>query len=465
MSESARDTAVAGVGFAADSYDLFVIGIVLVILKAEYAESAQAASVVASASLAAAVVGQLLFGYLATRFGRVRLFVLTLCLIVAGTILSASVFESSAVSIFAMLAVTRCVLGLGIGGEYPLAATITKEKNAGTNTKTVLVFGMQGVGIMAAALLFLVLAETGMPLAYMWRILLAFGAVPGVVTMYWRVKMQETGDFLAVTDRKLHLSDWSENRNALIGTAGTWFLLDVVLYGNGVFAAAILEKQVSGTFEERLKTTSTFNFVVAVIGFLGYVCARFTIDRFRKRTQQIVGFVAVAVIFILLGALLPVIGSDLYIFAPVYGLSFFLSNWGPNTTTYVLPTIVFPARVRPFFHGISAAVGKIGAVVGAAMVSPISEAWGVDGVMYVSGVISLLGAAWSLWLPANDPAATDYAALGDAELKDVGDGATTQLELDPDHGADEPPAYDAPFVPQPLEEEGEDGENGPKVTP
>jgi hypothetical protein len=157
-----------------------------------------------------------------------------------------------------------------------------------------MVFAMQGVGIMVAAVLFLLLAETGMPLAYMWRILLAFGAVPGLATMYWRVKMQETADYLAVTDRRLHAADWAENRRALCGTAGTWFLLDVTLYGNGVFAAKILKEQISGEFGERLARTSIFNLAVAAIGFLGYIAARFTIDRFPKRRQQIVGFVAVA---------------------------------------------------------------------------------------------------------------------------------------------------------------------------
>jgi PHS family inorganic phosphate transporter-like MFS transporter len=418
-SSSSRDTAVAGVGFAADSYDLFVIGIVLVILEHEFAESASLVSVVASSSLAAAVVGQLLFGYLATRFGRVRLFVVTLCLIVGGTLASAAVFDAPGVSVFAMLAVTRCVLGLGIGGEYPLAATISKEKNAaGSNTGTVMVFAMQGVGIMVAAVLFLLLAETGMPLAYMWRILLAFGAVPGIATMYWRVKMQETADYLAVTDRRLHAADWAENRRALCGTAGTWFLLDVTLYGNGVFAAKILKEQISGEFGERLARTSIFNLAVAAIGFLGYIAARFTIDRFPKRRQQIVGFVAVAIVFFALGALVtvPAVGQNLYLFAPLYGLTFFLSNWGPNTTTYVLPTIVFRARVRPFFHGISAAVGKLGAVVGTAMVAPISDAWGTHAVFYISGGVALLGALWSLWLPAADPPPHDYHELGDQPM-------------------------------------------------
>jgi PHS family inorganic phosphate transporter-like MFS transporter len=402
-SERTRDTITAGVGFAADSYDLFVIGIVLVIMKELYGGSNSDASVVGSSSLAMAVIGQLLFGYLATRFGRVKLFIATLVLIIVGTLLSAAVFQTDSVSIFAMLAVTRCILGLGIGGEYPLAATITKEKNSGkSNHKTVLVFSMQGVGIMVAALMFLLLVSFGTAPEALFRLLLGFGAIPGLATIYWRVKMTETGAFLGVDDRKLHWADWKQNARALCGTAGTWFLFDITFYGNGMFAAAILDAQNQGmAFTDRLTRTSLFNLVVAAIGFVGYILARYTIDRFNKRTQQIVGFVVVALVFAVLGMIQRQVEGNLYIFAPIYGLTFLFSNWGPNTTTYVLPTIVFRARVRPFFHGIAAAAGKLGAVVGAAMVVPINATWGTAAVMYVSAAIAFVGALWTLWLPYN----------------------------------------------------------------
>lgn len=36
---------------------------------------------------------------------------------------------------------------------------------------------------------------------------------------------------------------------------------------------------------------------------------------------------------------------------------------GPNTTTYIIPAEVFPTRYRATAHGISAAFGKLGAVL------------------------------------------------------------------------------------------------------
>ena len=48
-----------------------------------------------------------------------------------------------------------------------------------------------------------------------------------------------------------------------------------------------------------------------------------------------------------------------------YALSFFFSNLGPNTTTYVLSAETFPTEIRATCHGLSAAAGKLGAVIGA----------------------------------------------------------------------------------------------------
>jgi len=52
-------------------------------------------------------------------------------------------------------------------------------------------------------------------------------------------------------------------------------------------------------------------------------------------------------------------------FVVMYGLTFFFANFGPNSTTFIVPAEVFPARLRSTCHGISAAAGKAGAIIGA----------------------------------------------------------------------------------------------------
>ncbi|CAN0886391.1 Low affinity inorganic phosphate transporter 1 [Linum grandiflorum] len=52
-------------------------------------------------------------------------------------------------------------------------------------------------------------------------------------------------------------------------------------------------------------------------------------------------------------------------FVIMYSLTFFFANFGPNATTFIVPAEIFPARMRSTCHGISAASGKVGALVGA----------------------------------------------------------------------------------------------------
>uniref|UniRef100_A0A0A9GIG4 H(+)/Pi cotransporter n=1 Tax=Arundo donax TaxID=35708 RepID=A0A0A9GIG4_ARUDO len=51
-------------------------------------------------------------------------------------------------------------------------------------------------------------------------------------------------------------------------------------------------------------------------------------------------------------------------FVVMYAFTFFFANFGPNSTTFIVPAEIFPARLRSTCHGISAAAGKAGAIVG-----------------------------------------------------------------------------------------------------
>jgi PHS family inorganic phosphate transporter-like MFS transporter len=54
----------------------------------------------------------------------------------------------------------------------------------------------------------------------------------------------------------------------------------------------------------------------------------------------------------------------------LYGIAQFFTNVGPNVTTFILPTEVFPTRYRTTGHGIAAGSGKLGATL-AALLIPI----------------------------------------------------------------------------------------------
>ena len=51
----------------------------------------------------------------------------------------------------------------------------------------------------------------------------------------------------------------------------------------------------------------------------------------------------------------------------------FFFNFGPNATTFIVPGEVFPSRVRGFAHGVSAATGKLGAILSGVLFNYLSR--------------------------------------------------------------------------------------------
>ena len=60
-------------------------------------------------------------------------------------------------------------------------------------------------------------------------------------------------------------------------------------------------------------------------------------------------------------------------FMALYCLANFFQNFGPNTTTFVVPGEVFPTRYRSTAYGISAACGKLGAVIAQIMLAAVGN--------------------------------------------------------------------------------------------
>src|ERR1700728_4170068 len=96
-------------------------------------------------------------------------------------------------------------------------------------------------------------------------------------------------------------------------------------------------------------------------------------DRLGRKTIQALGFGMMAVTFALL-ALIPNLEKMVIPFLIIYGFSFFFTEFGPNATTFVYPSEIFPVRVRTTGHGIAAAMGKLGVFVGV-FVFPYLLAW------------------------------------------------------------------------------------------
>lgn len=173
---------VSGMGFFTDAYDLFIIGTVMALIKTEWHPTPLQTGLVTSTALIASAVGAILFGRVADLLGRKRIYGIEVLVLAAGAI--ASGFSPN---IF-WLIVFRIILGLGIGGDYPVSATIMGEY-AGKKTRGMmisLVFAMQAAGLIFGPLLAAALLASPLSHDLVWRILLAFGAVPALAVYYAR---------------------------------------------------------------------------------------------------------------------------------------------------------------------------------------------------------------------------------------------------------------------------------------
>ncbi|KAH8118097.1 phosphate permease [Phellopilus nigrolimitatus] len=369
------------------------------------------------------LIGQLLFGWLADLLGRKRMYGVELMIIIVGCFAQCLAGEAHAVNIIAVIIVWRFLMGIGIGGDYPLSATISSEFSSTRIRGRLMtaVFAAQGWGNFTAALVGLivvaafkssVLKDSPTDLKhvdFMWRLLIGLGCVPACIALYFRLTIPETPRFTMDIERNVqqaasdvenfltsgtfvvdpdavvqrvvapkatkndfatYFGKW-ENMKVLIGTSWSWFALDIAFYGLGLNSSIILTAigfgSPSSSIYLNLKNVCVGNLILSAAGLIpGYYATFLLIDRWGRKPIQLMGFAMLTVLFVIMG-----FGYDKLIstsggkgaFVFLYCLADFFQNFGPNTTTFVIPGEAFPTRYRSTAHGISAASGKLGAIV------------------------------------------------------------------------------------------------------
>ncbi|KAH3682551.1 hypothetical protein WICPIJ_006482 [Wickerhamomyces pijperi] len=291
----------------------------------------------------------------------------------------------------------------------------------------------------------------------MWRILIGFGCVPGAISLYFRLTIPESprytldveydiekaaadtakfaaGDLgnaedaavqqLRVSERVKaeviqppkasfsdfcrHFSQW-KHMKILIGTAGSWFMLDVAYYGLGLNSAVILQTigyASSKNVYRSLYNTAAGNLILICAGTIpGYWFTVATVDTVGRKPIQIGGFIILTIIFCGIGFGYHKLSSHgllgLYIIAQ------FFQNFGPNSTTFIVPGECYPTRYRSTAHGISAACGKVGAIIAQTALGTLinhncpkdkKNCW-LPHVMEIFALFMLVGVFTSLLIP------------------------------------------------------------------
>jgi PHS family inorganic phosphate transporter-like MFS transporter len=209
-----------------------------------------------------------------------------------------------------------------------------------------------------------------------------------------------------------YFSKW-ENGKVLLGTSYSWFALDIAFYGLGLNSTNVLNAIGFGSagniqsgldVYRDLKAISVGHIILSVGGLIpGYYATMLLIDSWGRKPIQLMGFGLLTIILCCMGKYSS-IHCLLFLFLPymlyspgfgfdalnrtsemqkafvfLYCMANFFQNFGPNVTTFIVPGEVFPTRYRSTAHGISAAAGKLGAIIAQAGFGKLKDLGGKTG--------------------------------------------------------------------------------------
>ncbi|CAM9723398.1 unnamed protein product, partial [Ectocarpus fasciculatus] len=367
---------------------------------------------------AGSILGQLTMGFAGDILGRDWAMIFTLSIAALSAIGSAVLPMGDPTTVYTILLTCRFLLGIGVGGVYPLSATKAAEDAAyeggkSNNRSAARSFFWQAPGSMVPWLLALVVVPTSMSSATEWRFLLGIGALPVAIAIslcFYELHLHKKKALTPPIEESKNvvakpagpsvftlLGDWDMIQK-LIGTGGAWFIFDVCYYGVGLFGGQILASLKTTddddiTSHQSIVLISWQQAVALGCGIPAYLTSNYCIKRWGMKHTQMAGFVITAVCFVVMAVSFYPLEKQspelLYFF---YCMLLFSLCFGPNVTTYVLPASVYDKDVRATMNGVSAALGKLGAVVGAYFFGAVASMVGYPAVMVLCSFLSLVGA-------------------------------------------------------------------------
>ena len=381
------------------------------------------------------------------------------------------------------------------------------------------VFAMQGIGQFTAAIIALIVASgfkeslqtaasasacdgvCQLAVDKMWRIIIGFGAVPGCIALYFRLTIPETPRYTfdvardsekAVEDVKAyqagksegkpdevsraavlqdsrvrldppkaswadfrrHYSQW-KNGKILLGTAGSWFFLDVAFYGLGLNNSIILTAigyAGGSNMYHVFRNTAVGNLIIVCAGAIpGYWVTVATVDTIGRKPIQLMGFTILTILFCIIGFAYHKLSSHALL--ALYVLCQFFFNFGPNATTFIVPGECFPTRYRSTSHGLSAASGKVGAIIAQVVFGPLRvkgnpttanpSPW-LNHVMQIFALFMFLGIFTTLLIPETKRKTLE-------ELAGEVPGTANYDPVSAGHGKDYTPGHDSDNIQEGVE--------------
>ncbi len=372
----------SGMGWMFDAMDVGLLSFVLAALKADWGLSAGQMGWLGAINSIGMAVGAMMFGMMADRIGRKHVFIITLLLFAIASGLSA--FATT----LTVLMVLRFFIGMGLGGELPVASTYVSERVAAHERGRIVVLleSFWALGwILAALIAYFVIPRFDKDMG--WRVALMLGALPAVYALYLRRKLPDDKPTappsagLPWTARLAAL--WSdEHRRATLMLWVLWFTVVFSYYGMFLWLPSVM-------VGKGFALIKSFEYVLmmTLAQLPGYFTAAWLIERMGRKFVLVVyllGTAASAWAFgnaTTEGALL------------LYGalLSFFnLGAWG---ALYAYSPENYPAPIRASGVGMAAGVGRIGGILGPLAIPYLgAQGWATGAIFTLFAITIVVGA-------------------------------------------------------------------------
>ncbi|MFJ5767395.1 MFS transporter [Lysinibacillus sp. NPDC093210] len=352
---------VAGVGWLFDAMDVGILSFVITALAVDWDLTKSQMGWIGSINSIGMAVGALAFGIFADKVGRKQVFMWTLILFSVASGISA--FTTTLVAFMAL----RFLVGMGLGGELPVASTLVSESVEAKERGRVVVLleSFWAAGWLIAALIsYFVIPTWG------WRVALLLTAIPAVYAIYLRWHLPDSPQFTAKAESKkrsvfLNIREvWSKKyaRSTLMLWV-LWFTVVFSYYGMFLWLPSVM---VGKGFD--MITSFKYVLIMTLAQLPGYFTAAWFIEKFGRKfvlVSYLIGTAVSAFIFGNADTMAVLLISGMF-------LSFFnLGAWG---ALYAYTPEQYPAVIRGTGAGMAAAVGRIGGIFGPLLVGSLLTA-------------------------------------------------------------------------------------------
>ena len=394
---------VTGLGWLFDSMDTGLIAFILPVLAKEWGLSPGQMGLIGSIGLIGMALGAVVSGTIADRIGRKKVFTITVLLYSIASAFCALSWNYQSLLVF------RFLVGFGLGGELPVAATLVSEyaPSRVRGRFIVLLESFWGLGWIAAACI----AYFFIPL-YGWRMAFLIGALPALYVCLIRMHMPESVRYLLAhgrvgearqivvsLERQLHVpvAPFVSEKETVPVVAKASFrelwkkpfasrtiMLWLVWFGINFSYYGIFMWLPSLVFQQGFTVVKTFEYVLimTLAQLPGYYCAAWLVDKIgRKYTlSAFLLFSGVASYFFghaSTAAVLMMWGSV---------MSFFnLGAWG---VLYTYTPEQYPTAIRALGSGWAAGLGRFGGMAAPMMVGALlARSFGFASVFYMFALV------------------------------------------------------------------------------